>query len=460
MRSLAKSAALCAIAALCIGGCRDWGRFESVETGGAGGGTANAGGGTGNSMPTGGPVTGTGSTATDATSTGAGGEGTGGGGDPNCGKIDILLDSFDADQFDWRWEADLEFFTFDAGDLVIDFPDFEAGFQIDTTASYDFRNRTVILELSQAPAETDFWFNIAGNRSNYVEFVIWSGSTIAYTYEQDDSYNIISEEPFDPVVQRFLRFREENGTVYYETSPDGTNWTEEVQHSLAGFFDPEYSAIYIGAYADGTDPNATIRMAGLTSSESAPPDLCGPTVFTDDFDDGTRGWAWSRGWDGSCSIEEDGTLRFACGAMAFGDSGYGSAGVYDLRESSVSVEIVDYPDVDSSAYMSLIIARPETDSLYLYEVNEGNLVVYEVIDGDWDQIAFAPYDPVAMRFLRIRESGGTLYFEKAPDGGSYTTAFQRQAPFSVSEIGIYLQAGASDNVAAQDLAFDNLNLGP
>jgi hypothetical protein len=459
MRRLAQSVALSAIAAACLGGCRDWGRFESVETGGGGSGAGNAGGGTGVSMPTtGGPVTTT--TTADATTTGPGGGGTGGNGDPNCGKIDILLDSFDGGAFDWRWEADLDYFTFDSGDLVIDFPDFETGFQIDTTANFDFRGRTVILELSQAPVGTDFWFNVAGDRDNYVEFVIWGGSTLAFTYEQNGDYNVIAEEPFDPRVHRFFRFREEDGTVYYDTSPDGTSWNQETEHSLAGFLDPEYGAIFLGGYTNGTNPDAVTRIVGLTSSESATKELCEPTVFTDDFADGVPGWAWSRGWEGNCALQEDGALHINCGPTADSDAAYGSASAYDLRESSVSVEIVDYPEVDTSAYMSFVVSRPETDSLYLYEVDEGNLVVYEVVDGNWSQIAFAPYDPIDMRFLRIRESGGTVYFEKAPDGQNYTTAFQRPAPFSLSEVQIFLRGGAGQNAAAQDLVFDNLNLGP
>src|SRR5690348_7010537 len=141
MHSLAKSVALSAIAAACVAGCRDWGRFESVETGAGGAGAGNAGGGSATSMPSS-TTTGTmsGPTTTDTTTTsGPGGGGEGGGGDPNCGKIDILLDSFDDGAFDWRWEADLWAFSFDSGDLVVDFPDVETGFQIDTTASFDFR---------------------------------------------------------------------------------------------------------------------------------------------------------------------------------------------------------------------------------------------------------------------------------------------------------------------------------
>jgi hypothetical protein len=462
MHSLAKSVALGVIAASAAAGCRDWGRFESVETGAGGAGAGNAGGGSGTSMPsTTGTGTATGMTTTSTMST-TGPGGGGGGSNTDCGTIDILSDAFDGGDLDWKWGNDTEYFSLQNGELVLLYPAGEAGFQIETTAGFDFTGRGMIFEVSEAAAGVDLWFNVGRNSDNYFEILVDGNNNLRLTYEDDGDYVTISEEPFDPIAHRFWRLREADGNVHYEVSPDGSNWTEKTQRPAAPILDPRFSSVFIGGYTYGTGSAEFGRVADLYSDTPSTGGLCGPTVFTDDFEDQDPGGAWEHGWwTSECPVEEVGSVvRISCTAGVYADSAFGSTSAYDLQGSSVSVEIVDYPDTGSNGWMGLAVVRPEIESLWSFEVDNGELALYEGLDGDYITVGSVPYNPDAGRFLRIREDSGNVYFEQSPDNQNYGIVFQRQPPFDIGEVKVFLGGGANGPPTDVTFAFDNLNLGP
>src|SRR5687767_15673000 len=159
MNSRAKSVAFATLVLAGFGGCRDWDRFEPVASGG-GGADTGAGGAAASTVSA---STATNASATTTSSTGGGNEG-GGGGTPNpgCGTIDILSDTFDG-ALDWRWDVPDEMSTAE-GDLVIYFPAEAWYVQQESTAGFDFRGRSVAIEVKQPPAPGSVvWFNVAGS---------------------------------------------------------------------------------------------------------------------------------------------------------------------------------------------------------------------------------------------------------------------------------------------------------
>jgi hypothetical protein len=78
------------------------------------------------------------------------------------------------------------------------------------------------------------------------------------------------------------------------------------------------------------------------------------------------------------------------------------------------------------------------------------------IIGNW-----VPYNATSMQWFRIRESGGTIYFDVAPGAtapGAWTTVAQTQDPFSVNGVRLRIVAG-SDLGSADTATFDNLTTG-
>ncbi len=459
LRRLAPSVgvAICAIA--WISACRDWDRYEPVAAGGGGAGvvtgtTTGASMTTGTSMSTGGGGTG---------GSGVGG-GTGGGQPLDCGKIDILNDDFEDPSWSWRWGyAGLESnYLRQGGELVLSLPPTEYGNQIETTAGFDFRGRTVIIELApQIPPDVVFWFNVAGDTDNYLEIGFDGGGTIFYGYEEDGSFFTFATDALDPSEYRFWRFREQDNFVYFDLSNDGASWMERETFDITDVFDPAYTSIYLGAYKGDTGAPADLHVAAIYSGEPGTTKPCPISTIKDDFEDTQRGSLWNRGWNDSvCPFDDSsGTLRATCTPMAYSFSAYGSAPVYDLTGSSVTVEVVEPALSGSGAWFALRLNRPEIESAWVLSVSNGELVLYEVVDGNWSTVENGPHDPIDDRFLRIREEGGQVYFETSPDDVSYTEFDQRTPPFDVTELRVWLQGGADNNAESVSVAVDNLNGG-
>ncbi len=465
MNSRAKSVAFATLVLAGLGGCRDWDRFEPVASGGGG---ADTGAG-GAAASTASASTATIASASTTSSTGGGNEG-GGGGTPNpgCGTIDILSDTFDG-ALDWRWDVPDEMNTAE-GDLVIYFPAEEWYVQQESTAGFDFRGRSVAIEVKQPPAPGSVvWFNVAGDNSNYVELVLATdmlGSTVRYGYEADDTYVDIGSDTYDPVDHRFWRFREDDGVVYFELSPDGVDWTERTDVTFAGTFDPAefdpaYTSVYIGGWTGATGATSQVRFGDLVSTDPSNDELCAPSVLTDDYEDGAESSAWADGWESEeCVIDEaGGVLSFTCAAMAYSDSAVLSTSAYDLTGSAVSVELVDQPAAGTNAWMALGVGRPDEDFAWTFEVDNGEVALYEMLDGSWGTVGTFIHDP-ANRFLRIREESGVAYFEVSPDNVTYETVVQRTPSFSVSQVKVWIGAGSNANAVSETMSFDNVNLGP
>ncbi len=443
-------------------GCRDWGRFEGLGSGGgpSGGGGDGAGsqGGSGAGGPLGGGSVGGGSVGGGS----VGGSGSGGG-PSECGTIDVLSDDFEAASFDWRWRNYGTAFTLEGGDLVLTLPaGVEDYFQLESTAAFDMRGRSVVFELIEPPTlGQGYWLNVAGDPSNYVEFYVNFGGTLEYSVEVDDVYSSFASEPFDPVDHRFFRFRESEGTIFYETSPDGTAWTERTDYDLTGVFDPEFTRIYFGGNTGVDSPGCSVRVARVFVEPASTGDTCGIASLTDDFDDGVRGNVWGEGWSSGCDLDEgSGALRLSCMAGSSASAAYGTSTAYDLTGSSVSVAFTDPPAPGEDSYMAFIITRPEADTLYTIQTGGSFLEVYEVIDGSWSQVVSLPFDLDAMRVVRFSEAEGQLSFAYSADGVSFTTFHQRPPAFSLTELQILLAGGNESDTVASDMAFDDLNLVP
>lgn len=460
-KRLAVSAALTALGVVGSVGCRDWGRFEPVTGGGDSTGASNSGAGN-----VGGSNASAGAGGGDQGGGPSGGGPVGGGPASNCGKIDILSDDFDA-PLDWRWTADTGVVSVSNGDLVVPHPPTESYFQIETSAGFDFRGRTMVLELSVPPGPgQSLWWDVAGNTDNYLEFYIDTAGTLHFGYEKDGDFQTIdgTDVQFDAVEHRFQRFREENGAAFYDVSADGSRWTQVVVWQLDDVFDPAYTSVYIGGSTNGTTaPDGDMHIARVYAEDPVGSSPCAATTLSDDFDDSERSSAWYDGWTSStCPIAETGgELRVSCQPGGDESSGYVSSAAYDLTGTSVTIEITDYPESGSSGYLGFGVARPNgADTFYQFEVNNGWLNVIRVLDDDWSMLLSQTYDPMAARFLRIREAGGTAYFETSVDNIQFETFHSEGALFSLSEVLLFVMGGNYLASAPVDVAFDNLNIGP
>ena len=189
-------------------------------------------------------------------------------------------------------------------------------------------------------------------------------------------------------------------------------------------------------------------------------------TFTDAFD--SIGAIWVTG--GTPTIT-DGRLNLACTAAytLVNSMGTGGGFVESLTGSSCQVEVVQTPLIgngSTQAYFFLASAvGAGAKCCVQMSYGNGNLFAEKVVAGSAPiNIATIAYDATDHRWWRIRESGGTIYFEAGPDGTSWPTAVGNATVASVTGFvpgAVMVELGSGywgTETTPRDAIFDNLNI--
>ncbi len=136
-----------------------------------------------------------------------------------------------------------------------------------------------------------------------------------------------------------------------------------------------------------------------------------------------------------------------------------SNALYDLTSSQLVVELTSAGTqaTDTQALLQVQDAAAQ-NALQLF-VQDGNLVAQNELAGSYTSLATATYNATNMKWLRLREAAGTVYFEYAATlSGTYTTLYSYADPFSLAAVYVFVQQGSfggADAVATSTWA--NLN---
>jgi hypothetical protein len=176
--------------------------------------------------------------------------------------------------------------------------------------------------------------------------------------------------------------------------------------------------------------------------------------FNDDTIDATL---WTVTPTGSETLREvNGRVEIRPLSTIAGNYAYTSVSTYDLTESQVRVELQRAlrPAANTSNYL---VATVDLSNYIAIHVGNGVLRASKVVAGVFTSLRTLPYDPAAHRWLRLRESGGTTFWEFSADGASYDVLYQAADPFTLTAVklgfGSY-QADAAPGFAV----FDNFNV--
>jgi len=105
----------------------------------------------------------------------------------------------------------------------------------DTQATFDVRGGTLVVEVAAAPVQSTFeaYVLLFDNQQQ----IMMIRDTSGLTMQLKSGSSIIGTRtiPNDIVGQRFWRIREQAGTIFWDTSPDGATWTN--RHSTPTVID-------------------------------------------------------------------------------------------------------------------------------------------------------------------------------------------------------------------------------
>lgn len=192
------------------------------------------------------------------------------------------------------------------------------------------------------------------------------------------------------------------------------------------------------------------------------PGECGTTgILSDDFEDGSsEGLYWSSQAPGA-TIEEAGDFSVTPATMQQGWSAYGTQLMYDLTGSEVWIEVTEMLDTSTGAEAFLTITTGGDDYIAIGQ-RGGSFRASRTIDDAWMQLGSEPYDPVAHRFWKIRETAGTVYWEYSSDGADWQSLASAPVATLFPLDSMLIQFGAltfGDETTPGTVRFDNLNGG-
>jgi hypothetical protein len=441
------------------------GATTSSSAGGTGGATtSSSAGGTG----------GTGGVTTSSSAGGTGGTGgTGGsgGGPIHCGGTNVLADDFPGSDPGEVWNISdyggataLE----TGGEAVVTLPSGSPGSSrgaFESNQYYDLTNDHVSIEVTSATntATTAMaFFSVYYDGNNYIEISQTNGDLRFIRYIAG-TWAELKSTLYNAVNHRHWRFREDGTDTHWETSSDGVNWTSQVSEPTAMLFPMNLVGIDFGGQTDGGEVNpGEARFDHLNGGGAPLGKWCPMSSLTDDFEDGIRARIWDSSWEPipGMMVETGGDLVFTLPPNATPYANYGSAVRFDLTGSSIVIEVPQLADSASKAqtYVDLDAAGDNGFGMLV----EGTTLYFDYwVAGTTQGVGSLLYSPVQHKWWRMREAGGTVYWETAPDGKAWTIREQFVPSFPVDALEVSLNCGiwqASANPGASH--FDNLNLPP
>lgn len=173
-------------------------------------------------------------------------------------------------------------------------------------------------------------------------------------------------------------------------------------------------------------------------ADASVPKQCTPVPgLIDDFNGAMNAALWETIVDPNVGVSQPGRLEIALAPNQAGANygGYGTLGARDFREHCVYVTFVTVPTAPSDMTIQFV-----TSTSLGFNVRNGQLVVY-YNDGNYTPITSVTYDPVAHHVLRLRETGGRLFWETSSDGAMFAGIYSEPDRIDLSSIGIRIVAG-------------------
>jgi hypothetical protein len=189
------------------------------------------------------------------------------------------------------------------------------------------------------------------------------------------------------------------------------------------------------------------------------------SLLRDDFDDNSISPAWAKTTSGSATGTEALTLaNFALPSATAGthDARYTSTATYDLTGDSfnISINTMVATGVAATAYFILYL---DASNYYQWVQTSGTLKAQKVVAGvlaaDLYSVAWSA---TTYKYLRIRESGGTVFFDSSTSAsagavwtnrGSTTIA----SAFAVTSLSVILGASCGNVASPGTFKLDSFN---
>jgi hypothetical protein len=262
---------------------------------------------------------------------------------------------------------------------------------------------------------------------------------------------------YNATNHRWWQIRETGGVVSFEAGPDGVAWTKI--HSISSSVLPDVIAarVQLTAGAPGmSSMNPTIQWDNLNNNNKTE-SFCKATSLTDDFKDSSKLAHWKdafvapgckRTISGDIVFEYDGNMASGCSM----DSSH----AFDLTGSHVSIRLIEASYSPSNQFLGagLMVRRDRDNNLRIRRTGD-TLRTEKYEDNLQTASTSQPFDKNNHKWLRIRESGGKVYFETSADGTNFAEISNTTFKYPLTEMDVLfgpdnVQSGTKGTIKLDD----------
>ena len=293
-----------------------------------------------------------------------------------------------------------------------------------------------------AAGSVDQQMSLYVDSSNSIRFIYQSGSLYIQKVVSG-TLTTIATITYSSTNHAWWRFRHSGITVYWETSPDGTTWTTQASAAASGLFSLNSLEVhfYVESYGSGNPSPGTAQFSNLNivPGGSSPSIANVADVFTGTSVN-TKLWATSQ-MNGAIT-ESGGTLNLTPNA----NTGSAALSVYSLKNyslagSSVFTKAVGVVDAGGNVDNDFSLLLDGSNYIkWLYQ--GGTLYAMASVGGTVSYVATLTYSPTSHLWWRIRESGGTVFWDTSADGVTWTNRASRTVAslFNVTYLRVFFYA--------------------
>lgn len=137
---------------------------------------------------------------------------------------------------------------------------------VESTHLFDLAGHALYFDVSPAPEASPFitFVQISAPNDTTSELVFQVEGNMLYMQQHLNNQTVSqSSIAYDPVAQRYWRFRADATTAYFDTAPDAMTWTQ--QASTPAMFDLTHVGVLGGAGEYGATMGRTVSFAGINT---------------------------------------------------------------------------------------------------------------------------------------------------------------------------------------------------
>ncbi len=330
---------------------------------------------------------------------------------------------------------------------------------------YDMRGDAVWVEVVNAAntATTASSYFMVSDGTDYIDIYQERG-TLHFDSYVGGTYRLLKSTLYNATSHLYWRFREDGVNTYWETSADGHAWTVQSQIATTELFSLQYVQIVLGGVTMGGEVSpGSARFAELNGGGAPIGAWCPVASIFDDFAASTPSAEWLRSFSQSPETVAQGSGQLVLTLSSSGahDAAYVSSASYDLTNSAIFVQVSQTANTATTAQTYLALEGAGENAIFMLE-ESGQLVARVVTAGTAQNVGSVLYDPTQHAWWRMRESGGTLYWETAPDGHTWTVQQElTPLPFAIDALDVYVGSETVSAVANPgESIFRNLDVSP